>query len=90
MGFTRTRIMAFLTLEVGLLWFSGLASGLLLASSVLGSAGEDARSILGDLEVSVDTIVEGTLLAAFTLVLVVGIPCRRIGRTTVAAALSRR
>jgi len=89
-GFTRARIMAFLTLEVGLLWFSGLASGLLLASSVLGSAGEDARSILGDLEVSVDTIVEGTFLAAFTLVLVVGIPCRRIGRTTVAAALSRR
>lgn len=88
-GFTRARIMALLTAEVGLLWFSGLVFGLVGASVVLGSAGDSVRSVLGHLEVSIGTVTEGVLLAMLTLAMVVSIPCRSIGRMTVAAALGR-
>ena len=89
-GFTRGRIMTLLIAEVGALCFFGFVAGLGAASLILDSAGDSARGVLGDLHVSANTVALGASVAALTLAVVVGIPCRAIGRMTAAAALRGR
>ena len=89
-GFTRARIMTLLVAEVGALCFFGYGAGMGAASLILDSAGDSARGVLGDLHISASTMVLGASVAVLTLAVVVGVPCRAIGRMTVAAALRGR
>ena len=89
-GFTRARIMTLLVAEVGALCFFGYVAGMGAASVILDSAGDSARGVLGDLHISASTMVLGASVAVLTLAVVVGVPCRAIGRMTVAAALRGR
>ena len=89
-GFTRARIMTLLVAEVGALCFFGYVAGMGAASLILDSAEDSARGVLGDLHISASTMVLGASVAVLTLAVVVGIPCRAIGRMTVAAALRGR
>ena len=89
-GFTRARIMTLLVAEVGALCFFGYVAGMGAASLILDSAGDSARGVLGDLHISASTMLLGASVAVLTLAVVVGVPCRAIGRMTVAAALRGR
>ncbi len=89
-GFTRARIMTLLVAEVGALCFFGYGAGMGAASLILESAGDSARGVLGDLHISASTMLLGASVAVLTLAVVVGFPCRAIGRMTVAAALRAR
>ena len=89
-GFTRARIMTLLVAEVGALCFFGYGAGMGAASLILDSAGDSARGVLGDLHISASTMLLGASVAVLTLAVVVGIPCRAIGRMTVAATLRAR
>ena len=82
--------MTLLVAEVGALCFFGYVAGMGAAGLILDSAGDSARGVLGDLHISASTMVLGASVAVLTLAVVVGIPCRAIGRMTVAAALRGR